>query len=200
MKQALKSELSKQLILNEAFKLFYEEGFKTTSIDKIMKATTMTKGAFYHHYANKKELGIEVITQKLQRRVQKRMVYPLYQNGNAYAILEDTFLNSLKSFSMYEKKHGCPTNNLINEIGDYENVYQKALKNIIEEWKRALVELIDRGKSENTIKKDISSAAAAIYLISAFEGIRGIRKLYDDDEVINEYLNGLSMYLNQIKQ
>ncbi|WP_299799369.1 TetR/AcrR family transcriptional regulator [uncultured Maribacter sp.] len=200
MKQALKSELSKQLILTEAFKLFYEDGFKTTSIEKIMKATTLTKGAFYHHYANKKELGIAVITQKLQSRVQKRMVYPLYQNGNAYTILEETFLNSLKSFTIYEKKHGCPTNNLINEIGDNEKVYQKALKNIIEEWKRALIELIERGKTEHSIKKDISSPAAAIYLISAFEGIRGIRKLYDDDKVIDEYLKGLSIYLKQIKQ
>ena len=200
MKQALKSELSKQLILNEAFKLFYEDGFKTTSIEKIMKATTLTKGAFYHHYANKKELGLEVISQKVQSRVQKRMVYPLYQNGNAYTILENTFLNSLKSFSIYEKQHGCPTNNLINEIGDNEKVYQKALKNIIEEWKTALIDLLERGKVENSIKQDISSAAVAIYLISAFEGIRGIRKLYDDDIVINEYLNGLALYLKQLKQ
>ena len=200
MKQALKSELSKQLILNEAFKLFYEDGFKTTSIEKIMKATTLTKGAFYHHYANKKELGLEVISQKVQSRVQKRMVYPLYQNGNAFTILENTFLNSLKSFSIYEKQHGCPTNNLINEIGDNEKVYQKALKNIIEEWKTALIDLLERGKVDNSIKQDISSAAVAIYLISAFEGIRGIRKLYDDDIVINEYLNGLALYLKQLKQ
>ncbi|WP_339839562.1 TetR/AcrR family transcriptional regulator [uncultured Maribacter sp.] len=200
MKQSLKSELSKQLILNEAFKLFYEDGFKTTSIEKIMKATTLTKGAFYHHYTNKKELGLEVITQKVQSRVQKRMVYPLYKDGDAYTILESTFLNSLKSFSLYDKKHGCPTNNLINEIGDSEKVYQKALKNIIEEWKTALVELIERGKIENSIKQDVSSSAASIYLISAFEGIRGIRKLYDDDTVINDYLNGLSLYLKQLKQ
>lgn len=200
MKQALKSELSKQIILNEAFKLFYEEGFKTTSIEKIMKATSLTKGAFYHHYSNKKELGLEVITQKVQSRVQKRMIYPLYNNGNAYNILETIFLDSLKSFSLYDKKHGCPTNNLINEIGDFEKVYQKALKNIIEEWKSALTDLIERGKNENTIKKEISSAAVAIYLISAFEGIRGIRKLYDDDIIINEYLNGLALYLHQLKQ
>jgi len=54
MQQELKSELTKQTILNESFKLFYENGFKTTSVDKIMKATKLTKGAFYHHYKNKK--------------------------------------------------------------------------------------------------------------------------------------------------
>ncbi|WP_253256059.1 TetR/AcrR family transcriptional regulator [Formosa algae] len=54
MQQDLKSELTKQLIIDKAFTLFYENGFKTTSIDKIMKETTLSKGAFYHHYKSKK--------------------------------------------------------------------------------------------------------------------------------------------------
>lgn len=199
MEQKLKSELTKQLILDESFKLFYENGFKTTSVDKIMKATKLTKGAFYHHYKNKKELGIAVISLRLQQRLYEGMMAPLYNEGDALVILEATFIDRLKSFSVYEKKHGCPMNNLINEISDYEVAYQIALKRIIEEWQSALIYLIDRGKVENTIAKNISSKAVAIYLISAFEGIRGIRKLYDNDFILDAYLSGLSLYLNQIR-
>ncbi|SDM04884.1 TetR/AcrR family transcriptional regulator [Kriegella aquimaris] len=199
MEQRQKSELTKQLILNESFKLFYENGFKTTSVDKIMKATKLTKGAFYHHYKNKKELGLAVISLKLQKRIYEGMMAPLYEPGDALVILKTTFIDRLKSFSVHEKKHGCPMNNLINEISDYEIAYQIALKRIIEEWQSALIYLIDRGKSENVINKSISSKAVAVYLISAFEGIRGIRKLYDNDFILEEYISGLSLYLNQIK-
>ena len=199
MEQRQKSELTKQLILNESFKLFYENGFKTTSVDKIMKATKLTKGAFYHHYKNKKELGLAVISLKLQKRIYEGMMAPLYDSGDALVILKTTFIDRLKSFSVHEKKHGCPMNNLINEISDYEVAYQIALKRIIEEWQSALIYLIDRGKSENVINKSISSKAVAVYLISAFEGIRGIRKLYDNDFILDEYISGLSLYLNQIK-
>jgi hypothetical protein len=90
-------------------------------------------------------------------------------------------------------------NNFINEIGNYESSYQLALKSIVEKWKKALVLLIERGKNENDIKKDIPSEAVAIYLISAFEGIRGIRKLYDNDIILGQYISGLSLYLNQLK-
>ena len=199
MEQRQKSELTKQSILNESFKLFYENGFKTTSVDKIMKATKLTKGAFYHHYKNKKELGLAVISLKLQKRIYEGMMAPLYDSGDALVILKTTFIDRLKSFSVHEKKHGCPMNNLINEISDYEVAYQIALKRIIEEWQSALIYLIDRGKSENVINKSISSKAVAVYLISAFEGIRGIRKLYDNDFILDEYISGLSLYLNQIK-
>ncbi|MGJ8736112.1 TetR/AcrR family transcriptional regulator [Zobellia laminariae] len=198
MQQELKSELTKQIIVDKAFKIFYENGFKTTSIDKVMKATKLTKGAFYHHYKNKKELGLAVIALKVEKRVCDSMILPLYGDGNPLDILEKTFIHRLKSFSIYDKQHGCPMNNFINEIGDFEATYQIALKSIVEKWKAALILLIKRGQEENTINKNISSQAVAVYLISAFEGIRGIRKLYNDDSILDEYLSGLTLYLKQI--
>ncbi|MFD0836330.1 TetR/AcrR family transcriptional regulator [Mariniflexile aquimaris] len=199
MHQELKSELTKQIIMDAAFKLFYENGFKTTSIDKIMTATKLSKGAFYHHYKSKKELGLELIGTKLQERVYQGMIMPLSDSGDAFKLLEATFSNRIKTFSFYDKQHGCPMNNFINEIGDFEDAYQLALKKIVEQWQDALVNLIERGKIENTIRKDVSSRAVAVYLISAFEGVRGIRKLYDNDAVLDDYLEGLSLYLKQLK-
>ncbi|WP_343330259.1 TetR/AcrR family transcriptional regulator [Polaribacter staleyi] len=199
MLQKQKSEFTKQLILNESFKLFYKDGFKTTSVDKIMLKTKLTKGAFYYHYKNKRELGLDVIKLKLQKRVYEGMISPLFTNGNAIEILKSTFLDRIKSFPIEEKQQGCPMNNLINEIGNSDKIYQLALKSIIEDWKSAIVQLIEKGKEQKTIKNAISSEATAVYLISAFEGIRGIRKLYDNDEIIEEYILGLSLYINQIK-
>ncbi len=151
MQQELKSEQTKQIIIDQAFKLFYEQGFKTTSIDKIMKATTFTKGAFYHHYKNKRELGLEVIGLRVRKRVYDSMIVPLYETGAALMILETTFIRRLKLFPFYEMQHGCPMNNLINEIGDYESVYGEALRGIVDEWKSALVLLLERGKRENQL-------------------------------------------------
>ena len=199
MQQELKSEITKQHIVHEAYQLFYEKGFKSTSINEVMKAAKMSKGAFYHHYKSKQQLGIEVIELKIQKRVYEGMITPLLEEGNAMKILESTFLNRIKSFPAYDKKHGCPMNNFINEIGNEEKAYQSALKNIIEKWQQALVSLIERGKIQAEIKKDTPSEAVAMYLISAYEGIRGIRKLYDNDIVLDQYLTGLSKYLEQLK-
>ena len=199
MRQGQKSELTKEVILDKSFELFYENGFKSTSVDKIMEATKLTKGAFYYHYKSKKELGLAVISQKVQRRVYAAMIAPLYNSGNAVEILESTFLDRIRSFPEYDKQHGCPMNNFINEIADFEEAYQLALRKIIDEWRIGLIALIERGKAEKTIKEGVASHAVAIYLISAFEGIRGIRKLYEDDQILEEYISGLSSYIEQIK-
>ncbi|MDE3742028.1 TetR/AcrR family transcriptional regulator [Maribacter polysaccharolyticus] len=199
MDQRQKSEHTRQSIINESFKLFYENGFRTTSVDKIMKATQLTKGAFYHHFKNKEELGLAVISQKLQKRVYESMIAPLYGPGSPMEILNTVFIGRLKTFTVYEKQHGCPTNNFINEIGDQELAYQNALKRIVEEWKSALVYVLERGKTEGAIKESICSKSVAVYLISAFEGIRGLRKIYDNDLILDEYIAGLSLYIDQIK-
>ncbi|OBQ52795.1 TetR/AcrR family transcriptional regulator [Tamlana sp. s12] len=199
MQQELKSELTKQHIVHEAFKLFYENGYKATSINDVMKATKMTKGAFYHHYKNKQQLVLEVIQLKIQKRVHDGMITPLLEPGHAIDILKDTFLNRIRSFPLYDKQNGCPMNNFINEIDHGEVGYQLALKSIIDKWKYALVTLIEKGKSEGTIKNDTPSESVAVYLISAFEGIRGIRKIYEDDVILDQYISGLELYINQLK-
>jgi AcrR family transcriptional regulator len=199
MQQDLKSEITKQLIIDESFNLFYEHGFKSTSIPKIMEATQLTKGAFYHHYKNKEEIGLKVIESKIQKRVVETMILPLQAEGNPLEILESIFIKRINAFPSFDKQHGCPLNNFINEIGDNEGPYQNALRNVIETWKDALIKLIDRGIAEKSIRNDVSSSATAIYLISAFEGIRGIRKLYQTDDVLNDYLQGLSHFLQQLK-
>lgn len=199
MQQDLKSNLTQQIILNEAFNLFYANGFKSTSIDKIMNTTHLSKGAFYHHFKSKKELGLAIISLKIKQRVYDNMITPLNQKGDAIAILKEAFINKLKSFPEFDKKHGCALNNLINEIGDFETSYQNELRLIIEDWKIAVTQLLERGKIEKTINSKINCEAVATYLISAFEGIRGIRKLYNDDHILSEYIIGLTSYINHLK-
>jgi TetR/AcrR family transcriptional repressor of nem operon len=46
----------------------------------------------------------------------------------------------------------------------------------------------NRCKTESTIYQQVSSSAVAVYLISAFERICGIRQLYEDDTIIDDYL------------
>ena len=199
MKQEIKSELTQQLIIDKAYNLFYKNGFKSTSIDKIMHATKLSKGAFYHHFKNKQDIGLAVISQRVQTRILNGMIKPLESDQEPIELLKHVFTSKIRSFTEEEKQTGCPANNLINEIGDSELGYQLALRKIIDDWKKAIIKIIENGKSTGSIKTEVDSAAVSIYLISSFEGIRGIRKLYQDDQILEEYLLGVENYLNQLK-
>ena len=200
MDQKLKSENTQKLIVETSFEMFYEKGFNYTSIPDIMKKTKLTKGAFYHHFKNKLEIGKKVIEDILSKRIHNGFIAPLIKEKkrNIPELLHYVFTERIKSFSEKEKALGCPANNLINEIGCSIHDFREPLQNLMDGWYKVLVETIESGIERNEIKKDVDPSSAATMLICSFEGTRGIRKIYDDDKLFENYLKAVKIFIKTI--
>ena len=51
-----KHDIRKTELLDLAQKLFYEKGYEKTTIEDILKASNISKGAFYHYFSSKEDL------------------------------------------------------------------------------------------------------------------------------------------------
>lgn len=58
---AARGESTREKLLDAAKDLVMSKGFAGTSIDDILKATGMTKGAFFHHFKGKADLARELV-------------------------------------------------------------------------------------------------------------------------------------------
>tara|TARA_B100000780_G_scaffold67537_1_gene44649 strand:- start:4476 stop:5081 length:606 start_codon:yes stop_codon:yes gene_type:complete len=196
LKQELKSKTTQDLIINTSFELFYENGYNATSIPDIMKETCLSKGAFYHHFKNKHEIGEKVIKVIIKKRIRDGFIAPLSEtNGNICELLIHVFTNRIKNYTEREKALGCPANNLIGEIGYTEQDFRIILKSLFEEWREAIIKVIEIGKSRGEIDKNINSSGTAISLICSFEGVRSVRKVYEDDKIFNEFLEYMGNFI-----
>ena len=200
MDQKLKSAETQKLIIETSFHMFYSNGYNNTSIPDIMKKTNLTKGAFYHHFKNKLEIGKKVIEDILSIRIYNGFIKPLKENKTKSTsdLLVYVFTERIKNFTEKEKALGCPANNMINEIGCSIHDFREPLRKLMDGWKEALIDVIEIGKKNKEIKESIDSNAAATYLICSFEGARGIRKIYDDDALFNNYLEAVKEYIKNI--
>lgn len=54
---------TKEKILLVAFELFINNGYHNTSMQQLVDASNLSKGAFYHHFKNKNDLYRQVIKQ-----------------------------------------------------------------------------------------------------------------------------------------
>lgn len=200
MDQKLKSQETKRLIIETSFDMFYLNGYNNTSIPDIMKKTNLTKGAFYHHFKNKLEIGKKVIEDILSIRIFNGFIKPLKENKSKSVsdLLVYVFTERIANFTEKEKALGCPANNMINEIGCSVHDFREPLRKLMDGWKDALIDVIDLGKKNNEIKKEVDSNAAATYLICSFEGARGIRKIYNDDALFSSYLQAVKEYIKSI--
>lgn len=200
MDQKIKSQETKKLIVETSFDMFYSNGYNNTSIPDIMKKTNLTKGAFYHHFKNKLEIGKKVIEDILSLRIYNGFIKPLKENKSKSVsdLLVYVFTERIVNFSEKEKALGCPANNMINEIGCSVSDFREPLRKLMDGWKDALIDVLEIGKKNNEIKKEVDSNAAATYLICSFEGARGIRKIYNDDALFNNYLLAVKEYIKSI--
>src|ERR1700676_3252444 len=92
-------EKSRKEILNVAFFEIFTQGFQGVSVDDIVKKTSMTKGAFYHHFPSKLDLGYALVDDVIKPMIIERWITPL-----------KTFKNPLEGIlSQMEKLIGeCP--------------------------------------------------------------------------------------------
>ena len=54
-------DLTRQTLLQAAFQEIYRSGFQAASLRNILSKVGITKGALYHHFGSKQELGYAVV-------------------------------------------------------------------------------------------------------------------------------------------
>ena len=195
MKKSLTTRLS---ILQKSFELVYTHGYQATSIDTIIATTNVTKGAFFHHFKNKDEMGLAVINEIMYPLMHNDLVKPLLESTNpvediynmiGYLLLENPFLTM---------KDGCPAGNLTQEMSPINDDFKNALSKLSQEFKDAMKIALEKGQRNGIVKNDIQSEDIAVFVLSGYWGIRIFGKIANDDKSYKAYLQGLKFYLESL--
>jgi AcrR family transcriptional regulator len=67
-RQAERSEATRRKILAAARALFAERGYDATPVEEILRSTGLSKGAFYHHFPDKREL-LAAVYEEMEREL-----------------------------------------------------------------------------------------------------------------------------------
>src|SRR5215467_12638179 len=73
-------ERTRDRLLQAGYREVYRSGFQSASIDTILAATNMTKGALYHHFESKEALGYAIIDEVVAKLPRDRWLLPLQRS------------------------------------------------------------------------------------------------------------------------
>jgi TetR/AcrR family transcriptional regulator, transcriptional repressor for nem operon len=195
-----KSEKTRQMLLQKAFELIYVKGYQATSIDEIIATTNVTKGAFFHHFSNKEEMGLALITEYMQSTSEAQMFEQIvaaeHPLEDIYKLMESMLLDS----PIMQSKYGCPHHNLIQEMAPVNPNFKAALLEMTDKTQKTLIAILEKAKEKGKVRADVDSKQVSLFIAVGYAGIRNIGKLYDDDDQhYHDYLALLKSYLNGLK-
>lgn len=193
-----KAERTREAILHKAFDLIYQHGYQATSIDKIINTTQLTKGAFYYHFKNKDEMGIAVIKEVIVPRLEGHLMHPLQGAADPVSRIYEIFERKLLNDPELNIDFGCPTNNLVQEMSPLSLKFHKTLRTVLDKWIRIIKEALEYGKTQNTVKPSVDCEGAAEYIVSGYEGLKSVGKIYGRKIYIS-YLEQFKLYLETLR-
>ena len=194
-----KSANTRTTILQQAFELIYKKGYQSTSIDEIIATTKVTKGAFYYHFKNKKQMGIAVIKEIIQPKTIDLSISSLSSPDSLcdslYTMIEELLLHN--SFLTIE--HGCPLANLTQEMSPLDNDFKQALNEVKSLWTDAISSSIIKEQQNNTLNPNINAEEVADFIIASYWGARALGKLSNKTNTYTHHLKQLKLYLTGLK-
>lgn len=152
--------------------LFYSKGYYNTSVDDILKELSLSKGAFYYHFDSKEDFFIQIIENLLVRKVYSMLIQPIEGHEHTLTMISDCFEDALETAVHNELDYGFVLSNFMNEFNGRNENIMKHLNEILKVWEVNLVSAIQRGKFNGHIDRHVDAEGVAIYLMSAYIGIR----------------------------
>ncbi|WP_159475040.1 TetR/AcrR family transcriptional regulator [Chryseobacterium sp. 18068] len=194
-----KSEATRQNILQKAFELIYSHGYQTTSVDEIIATTQVTKGAFYYHFKTKDEMGLAIINERMKPTFKNTFIEPFQSDVNPLDTIYNLMYHLLIENEDLKVEYGCPASNFTQEMAPWNIEFTKALNELSLEWEKAMINAIEKGKENGTIKSEVNAKEVTVFVMSGYWGVRNLGKLENSKGVYLIYLKGLKSYFNNLE-
>jgi len=199
-KPAKAPDATRRRILEAAFAEFYKNGYQGGSLNQIVEAAGTTKGALFHHFAGKQELGYAVIDEIIEPTLEQRWLAPLEDSKDPIADIKRVFRQYTKQDASTGKYvQGCPLNNLAQEMSPLDEGFRKRIDRLYTTWRKRYADALAAGIAVGTVRKDVAPHKVASLLVATQMGIWGSGKSSQDNDLMIQACDALCGYLEGLR-
>jgi len=193
------AQQTRQKLVQTAYEQIHEHGFQGMRVDQVLKQAELQKGAFYHHFKSKTELGYAVVEESLQEILETVWLEPIRKIENPIIEIPKLLETLGERATPLIAEHGCPLNNLAQEMSLLDEGFRSRIAAGFELWINTLTQKLDQAKEEKYIRHDINSEAVARFIIAVIEGSISIAKVEKSTQQFIAGQSQLSLYLQALQ-
>lgn len=194
---AKQADVTRDKILEAACNEIHRYGFQAASLSNILTDTGLTKGALYHHFATKHDLGLAVVDEIITRNFTARIFTPLGESKHPLNTIKETLRHKRAKPELIEL--GCPLSNLMQEMSPLDEQFRLRLNTLMQRWLDSVENALQRGQNQGQVRPDVHCANAALFIISALEGCVGIAKNMQSTKTYQRCFDQLIAYVSSLE-
>jgi TetR/AcrR family transcriptional regulator, transcriptional repressor for nem operon len=187
-------------ILTAAFDEIYANGFHASSLDAILERTALTKGALFHQFASKLELGYAVVDEVIVPMTLARWITPLDAFENPLEGIISLVERNIGESSAAELGLGCPLGNLIQEMSNTDAEFRRRLRRCVEIWIDGVAVHIERGRRAGYVRRSVKPRAVAEYVVVTIEGLFAVAKGLRDKSVVPGFVTSMRTFFETVAE
>ncbi|HFD87019.1 MAG TPA: TetR/AcrR family transcriptional regulator [Gammaproteobacteria bacterium] len=190
---------TRERLLQTAFQQMHVHGFQGMRVDEVLRQSGLQKGAFYHHFGSKTELGYAVLEEQIKPLIEAVWLEPLSAIDNPIRDLPHLLDSLGKRITPAMSEHGCPLNNLAQEMACLDGGFQQRIATLFSEWIAAYQAVLEKGQQRGYLREDIDCHGVARFLVAVLEGCIGLFKVEHSTEQWDACRTQLAAYMTTLE-
>ncbi len=182
---------TRERLIDATYEEIYSKGYQGAALVDILRVAGVHKGSMYHFFAGKKELAIAAISERMAQRFAER--YGSIAGGGENYV--ETLVKVLRDTSLRDFKRGCPLANLVQEMSNLDEDFDRALKAIYVGYKAAIQAILDRAVAAGELQP-CDTARLATFVTIVTEGAILAAKASGNSE---DYLTGIDELAHHLR-
>jgi AcrR family transcriptional regulator len=187
---------TRQAILDAANAEFSIHGYAGTGIGAIVARASLTKGALFHHFPDKRSLALAWISDRLEPALQETWLDPM-QNIRSLGELAGFFRARCMELQAGDLAAslvmlGCGSSAADPPLAE-------SVSRVFDQWRAAITGMLERGKADGWIHQSIRPPVEAAFMLSAFCGFSASHQGAPDEAARRHCATAAEAYLETLR-
>jgi len=191
------AEQTRQKILEVTADEIHKHGFNATSLSVILSRCDISKGALYHHFANKLELGYAVF-EEIYTPMFLETWQPAVQGDDPIESLHQFFADMAKDMTCDDIQCGCPLNNLCQEMASVDEGFRIRILAMQEQLNSLLANNLMTIKDQ--LHDNIDCSEVAYFIVATLNGSTALSKSAQNRALFEKVINELCRYIKALRK
>jgi len=162
-------EFDREETLSKAMELFWEKGYKATSIEDLVDRMGIKRGSIYNTFGDKHSLFIAAV-EYYAKEVTSRTIKILESPGSPLENIK-LFFETIVNTPSDKKTRGCLISNTVVELAPHDEKVADTVRIILERIQNAFLHCLDKAVELGELPQDTDTKVLSHFLATSTHGL-----------------------------